>query len=111
RAILVSVAGVALALIPDRPLDAVVDERRDHAVVEGRGLVGALGRVDLEAGRREGGLAHPRLDARAAPARVDQPDRRLQILLQVAAKEIADRGEAADRLGIRFDPRARGLGL
>jgi len=61
---------VCLSLVPYRALDRSVDERRDHAVVEGRGVV--VGRrvavgddvVGAICERRGG---HPRFDVRASP--------------------------------------------
>ena len=71
RAIFVTGPAVAFALIPDRPFDAVIQQGMQHAVVEGRRAIGVdvLRFAFLDAASFEGGLAHPGLDARAAPAR------------------------------------------
>ena len=64
--------GVGASLIPDESLDGERRPRRHHAVPERRGLlVGALGRCGDFRRRLEAAGRRPRLDARAAPRRVD----------------------------------------
>ena len=86
----------------------------DHRLVIGRllGRILGLGLLPPLEERLEAGIGgkraplHPRLGSAPAPGVVDQPHRHTEGLVELAAEEVADRREVADRLGGAGLPRA-----
>ena len=102
-AILKGAGRVRLTLIPNCARDRIGSQRRDHRVVEHAGPLG-LGNV-LQIGMRlDRLLAHPLLGGRAADVRGNQAQRDAELLLQVAAKEVANRRKITHRLRACRDP-------
>ena len=112
---------VGFALVPDDSLHLPRQQRRDLPVEQHRGRVGIFDSLagagvfahlvdrPLEVGhRRQRRGADPCLCHGPAGRGVDQPDRDLELLLQVAAEKVTDAGKVDDRLRRAHLPRAAG---
>ena len=52
----------------------------------------------------EGFVRNPRFDAGSAPCGVDETDRNVQVIIELAAEEIAAGGEIRDGFGVAWQP-------
>ena len=99
-----SLAVVGFTLVPDGSFYSVGQQGGDHGIVHVRGcsasglalgkLIQFVGMACLERGHGlEAFRRGPWLDACATPVRTDQSDGHFDFLMEVASKEITDRGE------------------